>query len=148
MRRIGLDPGETTGWAKWDDAKPVSQGEIPGGLMGFIEACDEGLLEDAREVVIENFVVEPDFVGTPVASEIIGVTYVYAQGQIVRQQRSDKATLFKQKRTGVQGETERFNWLRDRGFDGSSHELDANTHILVRLKRLQDRAVLRRYWNL
>lgn len=149
MIRLGFDPGETTGWCVWIGPRPLAQGEIPGGLMGFLEWVEVHGLRDADEVVVENFVVQPDFVGTPVASEIIGAIYAIwgRWTPIVRQLRSDKATLFHQRHRGNKGETERFNWLRDRGFTGSSHELDANTHILKRLKTIQDRDALCKYWN-
>lgn len=147
--RLGIDPGETTGIAYAIEEEIIWSKEVPNGLEGFIHWWKHDRWDDPDEVIIENFVVEPDFVGVPVASEIIGALHVLYRGKIVRQQRSDKSSLYNQKKKGEAGEAERFEWLEQRGFSriGKGHNLDAVTHVLIRLKRLRHMGAWKRYWT-
>ena len=100
-------------------------------------------------VVYEDFIVEPSYVGRAWSSEVIGaIKTARSVSPVSAQLRSDKSTLFTQKHTGDKGETERFAWLRERGFSGTPHELDAITHALVYLKRQRNRAALKQYWGI
>lgn len=137
---LAIDPGGTTGWALFHGCDLIACGEIPGGRNGFKEwALASMPAHDA--LVAESFIVEPDFVGRADASEVIGVAYALSKAKVFREQlRSAKATL-------VRGsETHRFNWLRERGFDGSTHTLDAITHALLYLRAIGDADAVRRYW--
>lgn len=144
-RVIALDPGETTGWALFFDHELINSGEISEGLDGFLEFN----LPWADVIVVEDFVVEPGFVGRAVASEVIGAVALEARRfrpkvWLLRQSRSDKATIT----GGSLTESQRFEWLRERGFSGSSHELDAITHGLIHLKRRRNRNALKKYWDI
>lgn len=147
MRIAAFDPGGTTGWAEYVNNSRVkaqiTHGVIENGLQGFL-AWESDVLLNADVIVIEDFVVEPGFVGRPDASEIIGAIVAMAAllgKPVYRQLRSQKATL-------VRGsEAARFRWLRAHGFDGMTHELDAVTHILVRLKNMGDRAAYEKFWS-
>ena len=141
MRTLGLDPGESTGWSLFDGEIRIDGGVIAGGLLGFIEwAKTEMPQHDV--LVVEAFVVEPDFVGTPTAAEILGVAFALSDAEKkVRQLRSQKATVIR----GT--EAERNAWLRSHGFDFIIHEMDATVHVLVYLKRIGDKAAFWRYWG-
>lgn len=140
MRTLGLDPGESTGWALFHGEIYIRGGVITGGLDGFVEwARTEMPAHDV--LVVEAFVVQPSFVGTAYAAEVLGAAWALSQAPVKRKQlRSQKAAL-------VRGsETERFNWLRERGFEGVSHTLDAITHVLLYLKATGNKAAYLRYW--
>lgn len=140
MHVLALDPGGTTGWALFRNEEFISGGVIPNGLTGFL-AWTSLAMPDHTHLVIEDFVVEPGFVGRAEASEIIGAAIALSPAGAYRQLRSQKATL-------VRGtETERFNWLRKRGFGGMTHELDAITHALIFLRRSGHLPTVIKYWG-
>jgi len=146
-RILALDPGWNTGWASWVDSDPVKQGVIRGGLMGFKEWV-ESVGPETDTLVIEDFIVEPSFVGQPYASEVKGAAIMsIPHKKLVIQKRADKATLFRENGK-VATETRRFQRLREWGFSGVSHELDANTHAIIYRKRLRDPVVLARYFGI
>lgn len=138
---LGLDPGQTTGWALFRGEILIRCGAIAGGRDGFIEwAKTEMPLHDV--LVVESFIVEPSFVGRSDASEVIGAAFALSSAPVKREQlRASKATLVK----GDQ--TTRFNWLRARGFEGMTHELDAITHVLLYLRAVGHKAAFHRYWG-
>ena len=147
---FAVDPGWSTGWAMFGvtDGKVelLTQGTVEGGLEGWVQ--EVGLYPIRGAVVCEAFIVEPSYVGRAWSSEVLGAVRLASRDEFVLQSRSDKATLFTQKHLGDKGETERFAWLRERGFDGTPHELDAITHALVYLKRQRNRVALKQYWNI
>lgn len=145
---LTLDPGYHTGWSRWLGGRLIGQGVIEGGLDGFIAWCESGA-RGCAVLVIEDFIAEPDFTGRVWASEVKGAAIaLIPHDRLVIQKRTDKSTLFGQKLKGVKGETERFNWLRDKGFEGISHELDAITHGLIFYKRERHPVVLRAIWGI
>lgn len=140
MIQLDLDPGESTGWALFVEENLVDCGVITGGRDGFIEwAKTQMPYHDV--LVVESFIVQPDFVGRADASEVIGAAYALSQAPVKREQlRSAKSTL-------VRGdETKRFNWLRDRGFTGVTHVLDAITHGLLYLRAISHKPAYEKYW--
>lgn len=141
MRILGLDPGETTGWSLFLEEKRIAGGIITGGLDGFIKWAKTEM--PAHDVlVVEAFVVEPSFVGTPVAAEILGVAFALSPAEKKhRQLRSQKATVIR----GT--EAERNAWLRSLGFDFIIHEMDATVHVLIYLKRIGHKPAFWRYWG-
>lgn len=140
MKILAIDPGEATGWALFDNENLVSQGTILGCAEGFL-AWASLAMPGHELLVIESFIVEPGFVGRAHASEVIGVALAMSPAKKVFQSRGQKATL-------VRGtETERFNWLRSFGFSGVSHELDAISHCLIRLKLMGNKAAVQKYWT-
>lgn len=148
---LSIDPGWSTGWAAFavmgDEVRLERQGTIEGGVNGWLAKA--GDMTHFNTIVCEDFIVEPAYVGRAWSSEVIGALKAkIAFENVILQSRSDKATLFTQKHTGDKGETERFAWLRERGFSGTPHELDAITHALVYLKRQRNRAALKQYWGI
>lgn len=140
---LAMDPGENTGWAYFEDADLVAQGTIPNAADGVVEALRPRLLPRYDRLVLEAFIVQPDFVGRAHASEVIGVMILDAhdnQAPHSFQLRSQKAVV---KRGS---ETERFRWLREMGYSGSSHELDAITHGLLRLRLEKNLDVIEKHW--
>lgn len=144
MRILGFDPGGSTGWSYFEDENKVAGGAIHDGLTGFLAWSSlTRWIDQATMIVVENFVVKPEFVGVPEASEVIGSIITQACCPVYRQMPSQKATLVK----GT--EVERFAWLRAHGFNGStSHELDADTHVLLRLRAMNHRPTLQKYWGI
>lgn len=141
MRILGLDPGETTGWSLFLEEKRIDGGLITGGLLGFIEWAKTEM-PDHDVLVVEAFVVEPGFVGTPVAAEILGVAFALSPAEKKHKQlRSQKATVIR----GT--EAERNAWLRSIGFDFIIHEMDATVHVLVYLKRIGHKPAFWLYWG-
>lgn len=158
---LALDPGLSTGWAAftYDHETPatlVGQGVIPDGVEGYMRATAEPALFHhwnwvSLVTVYEDFVIDGTITGSW-ASETIGAMKMYqwekGTAPLVKQTRMDKASLFGHKaKTTQKRETERFNWLRARGFDGVSHELDAITHALVYIKRQDHVPTIRKYWT-
>lgn len=141
MRILGLDPGDSTGWALFDGEKRIDGGVIINGLDGFIEwATTEMPQHDV--LVVEAFVVQPSFVGTPTAAEVLGAAWAMSRAEKkVRQLRSQKATVV------AGSEAERNEWLRSIGFDFIIHEMDATVHVLVYLKRIGHKAAFWLYWG-
>lgn len=140
MRVLALDPGKMTGWAYFIDGILISCGVIIDGRNGFIEWAKTQMPEH-DVLVVESFIVEPSFVGTADASEVIGAAFALSDAPAKREQlRSAKATLVK----GDQ--TKRFNWLRSKGFDGMTHELDAITHALLYYRAVGHKPTFLRYW--
>ena len=138
---LSLDPGESTGFALWCRSDLLRVGTVTHGLQGF----DRWTMPYHEILVVEDFVCEPDFTGRPVASEVLGLAWGRSSAlKKVRQARSMKASLFGKNHS----EAERFAWLRERGFTGNSHELDAITHGLIFMKNNRNRDALRRYWNI
>jgi len=138
-----MDPGENTGWAYFEDADLVAQGTIPNAADGVVETLRPRLLPAYDRLVLEAFIVQPDFVGRAHASEVIGVMIRDAyenRAPYSFQLRSQKAVVTR----GT--EAERFAWLRSHGFSGSSHELDAITHGLLRLRLEKHKPTVMRYW--
>lgn len=149
--RIGIDPGETTGVAVFRDENLIYSDNIGRGVYGVIDWWDmnEHSGYAPSEVIVENFVAEPSFVGVPIASEVIGaLRAMWKDGELIMQDRSAKATLFNQQKSGDAGEAERFAWLEERGFKriGKGHNLDAITHVLVNRKRARDPKFWKKYW--
>lgn len=146
---LGLDPGLSTGYAiaYWSDLHPleiVEQGVIKDGCDGFIDWFKSRAIPET--VVAERFVIDGTMTGVW-SPQIEGAIKALHSGTKVWQLRSDKATLFNQKLKGDKGQTERFEWLRDRGFEGKSHSLDAQTHLLVLAKRMKSQPTLRKYFT-
>lgn len=140
MRVLALDPGEMTGWAYFIDGILISCGVIIGGRNGFIEWAKTQMPEH-DVLVVESFIVEPSFVGTADASEVIGAAFALSDAPVKREQlRSAKSTLIK----GTQ--TERFEWLRSKGFTGMTHELDAITHALLYFRAIGHKPTFKLYW--
>lgn len=152
MRILSLDPGLASGFivAELFDDKPLtlsSQGVIDGGCEGFLDWVKPGCyLEIVDTVICERFVIDGTHTGVW-SPQIEGAVMALSPVPIVWQLRSDKATLFGQKQKGAKGETERFNWLRERGFSGEGHELDAITHALVWAKRSGHKPTIDKYWG-
>ena len=93
MRTLGLDPGDSTGWALFDGEKRIDGGVIINGLEGFIEWAKADMPQH-DVLVVEAFVVQPSFVGTPTAAEVLGAAWTLSGAkQKVRQLRSKKATV-------------------------------------------------------
>lgn len=123
-----------------DDGDLLASGVISNGLEGFMAWWSLACPQNYSRLVLEDFVVRPQFVGRPIPSEIIGAAVALTHARVVRHMPSMKATL-------VRGtEAQRFAWLRGHGFSGESHELDAITHALLDL-RAKSPEVVRRYWG-
>lgn len=140
---LGADPGETTGLAAFAGGKLAWAAEVPNAMDGMIEFIATDQLPRFDLLVLESFIVEPDFVGRAHASEVIGVLVAHARSigaEVVLQSRSQKRLV----KNGT--ETERFRWLRSLGYTGSSHILDAITHCLLRLRREKNVEVIKRHW--
>lgn len=145
MRMLCGDPGGTTGWAYFIDGELVDQGIIDNGVEGAIGWVLSGRMPPHDVLVLESFIVEPDFVGRSFASEVIGVL------KMASRQMGCTLQVFQsraQKRVIVNGdETARFRWLRGHGFTGTSHELDAISHGLLRLRLEGNKEIVKRYWG-
>ena len=140
MRVLALDPGETTGWALFHGEILIEHGVISEGRNGFIKWAKTQMPEH-DVLVMESFIVQPDFVGRADASEVIGAAYALSDAPIKREQlRVSKMTLMRG------DEKARFGWLRDRGFTGMTHELDAVTHALLYLRATGHKPTYLRYW--
>lgn len=142
-RILGGDPGGTTGLALFEGADLVGTSEVPNAMDGMIEFIESGQMPQFDVLVLESFIAEPDFVGRVHASEVIGVLVAHARSigaEVYFQSRSQKALV----KRGT--ETQRFQWLRALGYTGSSHELDAITHCLLRLRREKNIVVIRKHW--
>lgn len=76
MRWLSIDPGETTGWALWDDDELIEAGQMPmwqfiDDLGASVDTCPgriydpdfEPLFEGVRKLVIEDFVLYPEGIG-------------------------------------------------------------------------------------
>lgn len=141
---LALDPGLSTGWAlfSYHDREPelLSQGTIVDGVRGFAQFW-RNLPWIPDEVVSEKFIIAPDTVGEGWSLQVEGALLALYDGGVTWQLRSAKADLV----TGT--ETQRFAWLRERGFTGSTHELDAITHALLYLKRKRHVPTIRHYWT-
>jgi hypothetical protein len=150
VRRMGLDPGLSTGWAIFQGTSIIDSGSIEGGVDGFIEWWREGNLSSrVDEVVYERFIPQ-GFKGlTQTHSlQVEGALFALWQGPRVGQLRTDKATLIKQHDTGDKGERERKDWLASKGLHfETKHAMDAATHILVERKKARDMAFWKRYWK-
>lgn len=102
-------------------------------------------------VIYEDFVIDGTLTGSW-SSEVIGALkcmmyHEAADVPLVKQTRQNKASLFGHKaKTTEKREVERFNWLRDRGFSGVSHELDAITHALFYIKKQEHVPTIKKYW--
>lgn len=141
MRVLGLDPGgEHTGWALFNGADYIASGVVEDGLHGFLSWWHIACPSHAK-IIIEDFVVEPSYVGRATPSEIIGAVIALSPAPVIRQLRSMKATL-------VRGtESERVKWLNAHGINGQIHALDAATHVLCFLKRSGDKGTVQKYWG-
>lgn len=142
--RVGnFDPGETTGFALMVNGDVVMQQTIDNASGGMIEWLLGGNCPGMDVMVIESFIVEPDFTGRAYASEVIGVLLLIAAQRGIKVRFQGRVM----KRLVHDGdEAERFAWLREQGFTGVSHELDAITHGLVASRSLGLKDVVRRYW--
>lgn len=149
--RLGIDPGETTGWAVFKDEELDATGIIVNGVNGFIEWTRTDIyFRSVSEIIIENFEIDGTITGTW-SSEIIGAVRALREPwqKLFVQQRAAKTELIGVRGlTGDRAQARRFAWLASHGFEdvGGGHNLDAVTHVLVRLKRARDRAAYRRYW--
>lgn len=149
---LALDPGLATGFAIFENEKLIHQEVIEGGEKGFLKEFPQ-IYEDYKNtnhrIVIERFLPTEQIRGEEgiISNRIEGIVMALTNNQgIIWQLRSDKALLFNQKNKLGKGETERFQWLRRKGFKGSSHELDAITHALVYMKRAMLEPAIRKYW--
>lgn len=148
-RVIALDPGQTSGYAEFilgekEPLQLVGQGVIEGGCPAFIDTFRLLGYGDRIDLFIcERFVIDGTHTGVW-SPQIEGALMAMAapDQEIVWHLRSDKANLTNPKHS----ETQRFNWLRERGFTGTSHELDAITHGLVWAKNLRHVPTLKEYW--
>lgn len=152
MYFLALDPGLATGVAVFKNENLIYQDTIESGDKGFLKEFPE-LYEEYRDekhrVIVERFLPTEQIRGEDgiYSNRIEGMVMVYTNNLgIIWQLRSDKATLFNQKEKLGKGETERFRWLRAKGFSGNSHELDAITHALVYMKRISYEPAIRKYW--
>lgn len=151
MYILAFDPGLATGFAVFADEQLIYQETIESGAEGFLKEFPQ-IYQDYADlphvIVIERFIPTEHVRGEDGihSNRIEGILMALTQTKIVWQLRSDKALLFNQKQKLSAGETERFRWLRDRGFKGNSHELDAITHALVYMKRQQHEPALNKYW--
>lgn len=141
---LALDPGWHTGWSLWRSPDLIAQGTTLDGCEGFLEWWPSPPSETV--VVMEDYISDGSTAGRVWSSEVIGAVKALHRGPIVMQKRTDKANLFNQRSKGDRGQTERFDWLRSRGFGGTTHELDSITHALVYLKNRRDQGVIDRYW--
>lgn len=149
MLALAIDPGLSTGIAWFHNEELIRQETIYRGLDGWLDWYYAHKWPGRPDRVIhEDYISDGSTTGRVWSSEIIGAIRALDWGgvKIIRQLRSDKATLFGQKFKGEAGEQERFEWLRARGFDGTDHELDAITHALVDMKKRKNSAALERYW--
>jgi hypothetical protein len=168
MIGLALDPGKSTGWAEFTWGKHtqidpkldtpfsvLAQGVISEGVDGFIRWFSDDLFDPSYYdvVIYEDFVIDGTVTGSW-ASEVIGALKMQsynggATSRIVRQTRQDKATIIGNRggTTTQQREKIRFDWLREQGFTGVSHELDAITHGLVYVKRQLHEPTLKRFWR-
>lgn len=131
---------------------------IGDGEQGFIDSLVTNRrtfhhhLWIAKVVVYEDFAIDGTITGSW-SSEVIGALKMYqaqnSTAPLVKQTRQNKAALFGHQAEDTQKrETERFNWLRERGFDGQSHELDAITHALFYIKkRALHVPTIKKYWT-
>ena len=141
MRLLGIDPGDSTGWALFEDEKRIDGGVIINGRDGFIEWA-KAEMPQHDVLVVEDFVVQPSFVGTPTAAEVLGAAWALSDApRKVKQLRALKATVI----AGT--EAERNAWLRSHGFDFIIHEMDATVHVLVYLKRIGHKPAFWLYWG-
>lgn len=152
---LGLDPGETTGWAMFLDEEMVGTGAIVGGVEGFRRWVEgpEGreALYDADVLVVEDFDIDGTKTGTW-SSEIIGAVKFsrLSWQKLFMQKRGKKAGLVGvDGLTGEQAEVKRFAWLKAKGFEnvGGGHNLDAITHIIVWGKTHMRTEFYRRYFS-
>lgn len=140
---MGADPGETTGLAAFAGGKLAWSAEVPNAIDGMADFIATDQLPRFDVLILEHFIVEPDFVGRAFASEVNGALYLHAKSigaEVYFQSRSQKALV----KRGT--EAERFAWLRSHGYEGSSHVLDAITHCLLRLRREKNLEVVRKHW--
>lgn len=155
MKLLTLDPGLSTGYSIWETRSYFDSSDLELMETGVIEEGCEGFIDDWRykgigtktdRVVCERFVIDGTHTGVW-SAQIEGALMALYDGPVIWQLRSDKATLFNQEFGGDAGQTERFAWLRERGFEGEGHELDAITHALVWAKRMGHIPTLRKYWG-
>lgn len=140
---MGGDPGETTGLALFAGSDLAWTQEVPNGVVGMIEFIESGAMPEYDVLILESFIVEPDFVGRAFASEVIGALMSHAASigaEVYFQSRAQKSLV----KRGT--EAERFAWLRSHGYEGSSHVLDAITHCLLRLRREKNVQIVRKHW--
>lgn len=141
---LAMDPGLTTGWAHFIQHELVDQGTIGNGVDGAVEWLHSGNRPRYRRLVLESFIPEPDFVGRAHASEVIGA--MVGDAYLLNAPYSFQSRA--QKRLIINGdETKRFRFLREHGFEGSSHELDAISHGLIRQRLEGNALVVKRYWG-
>ena len=150
VRRLGLDPGGSSGWALWHGTTLIDSGSIEGGVMGFIDWWhDCNIPSKIDEVVYERFI-PAGFKGLTQAHslQVEGALFALWNGPTVGQLRSSKASLFRQHEDGKKGERERKDWLASKGLHfETTHAMDAATHVLVERKNAKDMAFWRRYWK-
>lgn len=149
---LSLDPGLATGFAVFENEKLVHQETIENGEKGFLKEFPQiyaDYADTSHRIIVERFLPTEQIRGENgiISNRIEGMVMALTNNQgIIWNLRSDKALLFNQKKKLSAGETERFQWLRSKGFKGNSHELDAITHALVYLKRISHEPAIRKYW--
>ena len=150
VRRLGCDPGLSTGWALWNGTSLIDSGSVEGGVMGFIDWWhDWNIPSKVDEVVYERFI-PAGFKGlSQVHSlQIEGALFALWNGPTTGQLRAAKATLFRQHHEGDKGQTERKEWLASKGLKfETTHAMDAATHVLVERKNAKDMKFWHRYWK-
>lgn len=152
MYLLCFDPGLATGVAVFENEKLIHQEVIESGCEGFIKEFPivyEQYATENLKIIVERFIPSEHVQGEDGihSNRIEGAIMAYTDNRdIIWQLRSDKVLLFNQKNKLAKGETERFQWLRNKGFTGSSHELDAITHGLVYLKKMRHEPAIRKYW--
>lgn len=149
---LSLDPGLATGLAIFDGEKLVHQETIENGEKGFLKEFPQiyaDYADTSHRIIVERFLPTEHVRGEEgvYSNRIEGMVMAFTNNEgIIWRLRSDKALLFNQKSKLGEGETERFNWLRSKGFKGNSHELDAITHALVYMKIIGFEPAIRKYW--
>lgn len=168
IKMLGLDPGESTGWAKgWYDAITpftlTDRGEVLGGEEGFKHFLLNGGAYDVDIIVCEKFVLlKHEFVAntSPLVLEgiLIGMhahpESVVASVPLVWQTALDKASLINypdSADTADKRQRLRFQWLERFGLfkAGTAHDdsNDAITHLLVYLKNADHRPTMMKHWG-
>lgn len=150
MLAVAIDPGLSTGIAWFHNEELIRQETVYRGIDGWLDWWNSTVWPGMPDrIIYEDYISDGSTTGRVWSSEIIGAirTLDWGGAAVIRQLRSDKATLFGQKFKGEAGERERFEWLRARGFDGTDHELDAISHALVDMKRRKAPNALRKYWS-
>ena len=138
---LGLDPGGTTGWSVWcydaiTPPRPVTHGQIPGGVKGFVDWWEGALCEfDWDQVVSESFVLDGRTAAPNVEPLRIEGALAVLWPETVFQRNSFKAHMTDQK-------------IKDLGlwWKGQPHAIDSMRHVWAYLKVRQHMPTLMAGW--